>query len=64
MQMKAFPHSNMADKYLPTISVMSSHSEEPVANFNIANLYKNAEESSWPQCVRYQSETVADCSLL
>ena len=34
--MKAFPHSN--------ISVILSHSEEPVANFNIANLYKNAEE--------------------
>ena len=29
---------------ISTISVISSHSEEPVANFNIANLYKNAEE--------------------
>ena len=27
-----------------TIFVISSHSEEPVANFNIANLNKNAEE--------------------
>jgi len=27
-----------------TISVISSHSEEPVANFNIANLNKSAEE--------------------
>ena len=35
-QMKAFPHSN--------ISVISSHSEEPVANFNIANLNKSEEE--------------------
>ena len=28
---------------VPMISVISSHSEEPVANFNIANLYKNAD---------------------
>ena len=41
MQIKAFPHSNMAKG---TISVISSHSEGPVANFNIANLNKNAEE--------------------
>ena len=27
-----------------TISVISSHSEEPITNFNIANLNKNAEE--------------------
>ena len=27
-----------------TISMISSHSEEPVANFNIANLKKSAEE--------------------
>ena len=27
-----------------TISVISSHSEEPVANFNITNLNKSAEE--------------------
>ena len=27
-----------------TVSVISSHSEEPVANFNIANLNKSAEE--------------------
>ena len=41
--MKAFPHSNIAKRYY-SISVISSHSEEPVANFNIANLNKNAEE--------------------
>ena len=29
-----------------TISVISSHSEEPVANFNIANLNKSAEDFS------------------
>ena len=27
-----------------TVSVISSHSEEPVAHFNIANLNKSAEE--------------------
>jgi len=27
-----------------SISVISSHSEKPVANFNIVNLIKNAEE--------------------
>jgi len=38
-----------------TISVISSHSEaeEPVANFNIANLNKNAEEYL-PQFVSYR----------
>ena len=29
---------------MSTISLISSHSEEPVANLNIANLYKNVEE--------------------
>jgi len=38
--MKAFSHSNMTE----TVSVISSHSEEPVAHFNIANLNKSAEE--------------------
>ena len=42
--MKVFPHSNMVERYLPTISVISSHSEEPVVNFNIANFNENAEE--------------------
>jgi len=37
-QMKEFPHTIWQ---ISTISVMSSHSEEPVANFNIGNLYKN-----------------------
>ena len=41
--MKAFPHSNMEES---SISMISSHSEEPVANFNIANLNKSAEEFS------------------
>ena len=41
--MKAHPHSNMAYKYYFR-DVISSHSEEPVVNFNIANLDKNAEE--------------------
>ena len=39
--MKAFPHSTMGKG---TISMISSHSEEPVANFNIANLNKSGEE--------------------
>ena len=38
--MKAFSHSNMTDP----VSVISSHSEEPVANFNITNRNKSAEE--------------------
>ena len=29
---------------VPTVSVISSHSEEPVAHFNIANLNQSAEE--------------------
>ena len=40
--MKAFPHSNIWQK--GTFSVISSHSEKPVANFNIAKLNKSAEE--------------------
>ena len=32
------------DGNVGTVSVISSHSEEPVANFNIANLNKSAEE--------------------
>ena len=40
-KLKAFSHSNMAET---TVSVISSHSEEPVAHFNIANLNKSAEE--------------------
>ena len=39
--MKAFSHSNMTET---SVSVISSHSEEPVVHFNIANLNKSAEE--------------------
>ena len=32
------------DEKVGTISMISSHSEEPVANFNIVNVNKSAEE--------------------
>ena len=38
--MKAFQYGGK----IGTISVISSHSEEPVSNFNIVNLNKSAEE--------------------
>jgi len=34
--------------------MISSHSKEPVANFNIANLYKNAEEFSPNNCTIFR----------
>ena len=50
-----------------TVFVISSHSEEPVANFNIVNFNNNAEEYlpiKKAQFVSYRSKICADCSLL
>ena len=62
-QMKAFPHSNMAERYY---SLILTHSEEPVAKFNIANLNKSAEEylpikKAYPDL---NFKICTDCSLL
>jgi len=48
-----------------TVSVISSHSEEPVAHFNIANLNKRAEIFfARPQFASYRSKICTDYSLL
>ena len=43
---KAVTNLNMVIWRISTISLISTHREEPVAHFNIANLNKSAEEFS------------------
>ena len=68
--LRKWRHFSIPIRRKHTGSVKSSHSEEPVANFNIVNLNKIAEESfarqkssSWPHFASYRCKICTDCSL-